>query len=584
MDQISYAHSAKQSKRIKRFIAEPDSTSGLVSLPKVIEAGESITIPDGRVVVHPNLDIEGTLVIEGDGELFIPFGGTLVSSDLMHPVDTIDDLRNETGRYKYIYVTGYHTKDDGAFGSNMFVWDEDSTETDNGGTIINCTTVTTGRYKLKYSGAVNVKWFGAVGKGLADDTVAIQNAIDYCYNTRVTYDTKTVYLDNGTYIISNTLNIPSYITLIGDGHNSILKVKDNSNSFNVLSIIQDGANNINIRDFSIHGNKANNTNLINALYIAPSTSPCIYSIFKNLYIKEMSGSGLYLTNSGADRIRFIDCMFRDSVKNNVYSSHLRYSSFDNCIIRSSKTGFSGLLFDGIANTNVTLDNCLIEENALYGVYASQANTISIRNSTISYSGSTGIYANRTNKLSITDSLIHDNTGYGILVEGTSSNKINDAIIDSCSIYSSNLHGLYLDYCEGASIHNNNFTDNSDAYPNVNSGIFLIRSSLNSIKLNTFKGTYQKYAIDWDSTAIKNIISKNNIISIGTDFVNPLKHNSTNYIELGRIASDLASPLTGSWNAGDIVYNRNPSASGFIGWVCTISGTPGTWKTFGAISA
>lgn len=180
MDQISYAHSAKQSKRIKRFIAEPDSTSGLVSLPKVIEAGENITIPDGRVVVHPNLEIAGTLTIENDGELFVPFGGTLVSSDLMHPVDTIDDLRNETGKYKYIYVTGYHTKDDGAFGSNMFVWDEDSTETDNGGTIIKCTTVTTGRYKLKYSGAVNVRWFGVKGDCIADDTDAFINSIAYC--------------------------------------------------------------------------------------------------------------------------------------------------------------------------------------------------------------------------------------------------------------------------------------------------------------------------------------------------------------------------------------------------------------------
>ena len=159
MDAVSYAHSTKQAKRIKKFIAEPDSTSGLLSLPKVIEAGESITIPDGRVVVHPNLEINGTLTIENDGELLVPFGGTLVSSDLMHPVDTIDDLRNETGKYKYVYVTGYHTKDDGAFGSNMFVWDEDSTETDNGGTIIKCTTVTAGRYKLKYSGDVNVKWF-----------------------------------------------------------------------------------------------------------------------------------------------------------------------------------------------------------------------------------------------------------------------------------------------------------------------------------------------------------------------------------------------------------------------------------------
>ena len=46
----------------------------------------------------------------------------------------------------------------------------------------------------------------------------------------------------------------------------------------------------------------------------------------------------------------------------------------------------------------------------------------------------------------------------------------------------------------------------------------------------------------------------------------------------------AAPTTGVWTAGDIIYGTAPTASGNIGWVCTTAGTPGTWKTFGAISA
>jgi hypothetical protein len=46
----------------------------------------------------------------------------------------------------------------------------------------------------------------------------------------------------------------------------------------------------------------------------------------------------------------------------------------------------------------------------------------------------------------------------------------------------------------------------------------------------------------------------------------------------------AAPTTGTWARGDIVYNTTPSAGGFVGWSCVASGTPGTWKTFGAISA
>ncbi len=44
------------------------------------------------------------------------------------------------------------------------------------------------------------------------------------------------------------------------------------------------------------------------------------------------------------------------------------------------------------------------------------------------------------------------------------------------------------------------------------------------------------------------------------------------------------PVVGTWKAGDILWNYAPTAGGFIGWVCVTGGTPGTWKTFGAISA
>jgi hypothetical protein len=46
----------------------------------------------------------------------------------------------------------------------------------------------------------------------------------------------------------------------------------------------------------------------------------------------------------------------------------------------------------------------------------------------------------------------------------------------------------------------------------------------------------------------------------------------------------AAPTTGSHARGEVMYNIDPSAGGFVGWVCVTSGTPGTWKTFGAISA
>lgn len=45
----------------------------------------------------------------------------------------------------------------------------------------------------------------------------------------------------------------------------------------------------------------------------------------------------------------------------------------------------------------------------------------------------------------------------------------------------------------------------------------------------------------------------------------------------------AAPVSGTYEVGDIVYNSAPTSGGYIGWVCTVAGTPGTWNTFGLIS-
>jgi hypothetical protein len=50
-----------------------------------------------------------------------------------------------------------------------------------------------------------------------------------------------------------------------------------------------------------------------------------------------------------------------------------------------------------------------------------------------------------------------------------------------------------------------------------------------------------------------------------------------------VGSYSAAPSTGTWVRGDIVYNSTPASAGYVGWVCTASGTPGTWATFGLIS-
>jgi hypothetical protein len=44
------------------------------------------------------------------------------------------------------------------------------------------------------------------------------------------------------------------------------------------------------------------------------------------------------------------------------------------------------------------------------------------------------------------------------------------------------------------------------------------------------------------------------------------------------------PTEGRYNKGDIVWNTDPKATDYIGWVCVVPGSPGTWLPFGVIAS
>ena len=47
-------------------------------------------------------------------------------------------------------------------------------------------------------------------------------------------------------------------------------------------------------------------------------------------------------------------------------------------------------------------------------------------------------------------------------------------------------------------------------------------------------------------------------------------------------SATSAPTTGFWRVGTRVWSTTPIPGGFMGWVCTAEGTPGTWKVFGPV--
>ena len=68
-------------------------------------------------------------------------------------------------------------------------------------------------YWLNLTSEYNVKSYGAIGNGIADDTAAIQAAIDAAAST-----SGRVFIPAGYFIIKETINLPLQTSIVGHGH------------------------------------------------------------------------------------------------------------------------------------------------------------------------------------------------------------------------------------------------------------------------------------------------------------------------------------------------------------------------------
>jgi hypothetical protein len=91
-----------------------------------------------------------------------------------------------------------------------------------------------------------VKDFGAVGDGVADDTAAIQAAIN-------TATTATVFFPRGTYKVTSTIIINRFCSLIGDGINSTI-IQSSVVGASTLKQISTGCSGVTIQDLELIGN------------------------------------------------------------------------------------------------------------------------------------------------------------------------------------------------------------------------------------------------------------------------------------------------------------------------------------------
>ena len=147
------------------------------------------------------------------GSSLVGYDGSTVQAvlDNAKPIADYTALRAYTGRAAQVRITTSGI-------SGFFYYDASDTDsTDNGGTII--VSGNGKRWKRLFDGSVNVKWFGAKGNGVDDDTVAFNAAIS-------SLSEGDTLLASGVFYIANTVNVTKNVNMEFSG--KVLLASNNS--------------------------------------------------------------------------------------------------------------------------------------------------------------------------------------------------------------------------------------------------------------------------------------------------------------------------------------------------------------------
>lgn len=141
-----------------------------------------VNTSENRVVVSDGITVGGTPLARQD--------------ETIPSISSYSNLRNYRGNSSSIILTGLLvSRQLGLYGT--FYYDpSDNISLDNGGTII--VDVLGRRWKRVWSSRVDIRWFGAVGDGVSDETSSIQASIDYIEGL----NGGVLYIPKGEYKVS----------------------------------------------------------------------------------------------------------------------------------------------------------------------------------------------------------------------------------------------------------------------------------------------------------------------------------------------------------------------------------------------
>lgn len=535
--------------------------------------------------------------------------------------DTVSDLINATSLLNgsHVKTLGFNTKGDGG-ASNYYIRTKTESDTTDGYTLIDLTELDDLIAVFEPSNNIlNVHQFGIFGDGETDYTDRLNKVLYY-----------NCYFPAGTYLFSDTLFINNHL-IYGDGINiTKIKLADDSTITGVTPIYAYQKDTINIKNISFDGNSDNN-------HTTPHTMIALYSCndidIENCEVAH-TFSGMMTLNDSFN-VRISNCVFKDtdgvvgSTGPAIHANPVNNLTIDNCYCEDIADHFLYLTCDDEEKTskNIIIKNCVLTTCGAEALTAGSALCIYANSSDILiencilknnragvFIGQHGSFAFTPKNVIINNCMFDGTTLNAIGISGLSTDHVKNIKINNCDMKNITQTGVSTSYCTNLDINNCSiydsgvgidteytyfgFLNNNKIFDNTTYGILLGRQGHENGNFNisncmiygTSNGAQDigLYLNVVDKVKVYNCDIFNNNEDIRQNI--PTNYSYINQVDKSSSDKNLPSltfadsvPLSGTYRKGDIILFNNGNTS-FIGAVCTVAGTPGTWKTFGSVSS
>lgn len=325
-------------------------------------------------------------------------------------------------------------------------------------------------YRRQFTGSIQIKWFGAKGDGITDDTAAIQAAFDFGFKTH----TSIFELGSGIFNVTNTLYFPTRCGLKGSGINESIFRMTNRKDIPIIEIreLKDVPNDISnpaltnnttytvLTDFSVYGVNWDNINwhTPNESSVGILISNMVKVDLQRIASRGITGNGITINKVYYVKLLSVCCEGNQMSGLKVLDATSIQSL--NCEFRINGKGVY------LENTYAwSFINPLIETNVLQQIPVFNYGEDPATHSSIGFLAKNSMMGNMTGGYfedQLVCLMLHDS--YNITVNGTffANNSVYQKppdYIPSCPIY------LF-----GGGTHSNTFKDNSytvDMTPNAN---------------------------------------------------------------------------------------------------------------------